>query len=234
MSTTQVFIIHLIELIAAIAGSIYLSKNRIDKSSRFLVAFLWLTVVVEKVGLIKKIVDQTDYLVFLEGTIFAKPNYWIYNPYLIISIFFYVRYLSWNMGSLRNRKLLRVLSYIYVVSSIFNFCFYPNEFFISHSAYGFIVGSFLVFLTILLYFYEVLQNDIILKIKNYLPFYIATGVLFFYLTMTPFFIHSKYYSAPNPDFIKIYTFIITFANVIMYTCFTVGFIVCSKKNKSYS
>ncbi|WP_271782688.1 hypothetical protein [Aquimarina algiphila] len=233
MSNTQVFLIHLVELIAAVAGTIYLNKNREDLPSRYFVWFLWFTVVIEKIGLVRRFVLKSEYLDFLKDTIIGESNYWIYNPYLIISVFFYVRYLMWNIRSKKIRSILNFLSYLYVFSSIVNFISYSEKFFNSHSAYGFIVGSTLILLSIILYFYEVLQDDIILEFKKSLPFYVTAGVLVFYLTVTPFFIHSKYYSTPNPGFIKIYTFIITIANIIMYTCYTIGFVVCLRKNRSY-
>ena len=234
MSTTQIWLIHSIELIAAIAGLFYIKKYRDDKLSRYFVLFLWFTVIIEKIGLIRRFIHKVDSLIHLKGTFLGESNYWLYNPYLIISVVFYIRYLSLNIQSGKFRFTLNLLSILYFVSSIISFLIVDDLFLGSYSAYGFIVGSVLILLSVSLYFYEVLQSDIILNFSKYFPFYVAIGVLVFHLSVTPLFIYSKYYSASkNPEFVKVYTNILMIANIFMYTCYTIGFVICFRKNKSY-
>ncbi|MFC5044877.1 hypothetical protein ACFSTE_21545 [Aquimarina hainanensis] len=235
MSTTQIFLIHLFELIAAVLGTIYLKKKYRDdnKSSRYLVLFLWLTVLVEKVGLIPRLSVSFDELAFFKDTFLGKSNYWIYNPYNIISFLFYIYYMKMNVVSNKNKNILKVLSIFYLLITSVNLIFVEGFFAKSLSGLTFILGSLLIMYAVGLYFYEVLQSDIILNFKKMLPFYVAIGVLVFNLVVTPLFIYSKFYAHNNPDFIKVYTSVLIILNVFLYSCYSLGFILCWQKNKSY-
>ncbi len=234
MSNLELILIHLFELIAALTGSIYLNKHREDISSRYFVWFLWFTVIVEKLGLMKRLIQEFDLFSFLDNTFLVKPNYWIYNPYLLISVIFYTWYFIFNINSKSIKKKLAILSVFYFVSSIISFFLVKGQFFKSYSTYCLILGSLLILLSVLLYFFEVFKSDIILNFNKSIPFYISIGTLIFHLTVTPLLIYSKYYiTSLNPEFVKIYTNILTGANIIMYTCYSFGFIVCFRKNKSY-
>jgi len=234
MSNIQLIIVHLMELIAVIVGFLYTSKCREDKVSWYFVWFLVFIVVVETIGLLPRLIDNNlEWLSFLKGTFFEKDNYWLYNPYLILSFLFYILYFARNIKSKKSKNILKGLAFFFFFSSIINLLF-TDVFFKAISAYVFIFGGVLISIGIFLYFYEVFQSDIILHFGRLFPFYVAAGTLVFHLSITPLLIYSKYYSAStNPEFVKIYTNIITIANFFMYTCFSVGFIICFRKNKSY-
>ncbi|WP_271764862.1 hypothetical protein [Aquimarina algiphila] len=233
MSNTQLIIIHSIELIAVLVGLYCTTKYREDKVSRYFVWFLLFVVIVETMGLLPRLVDGWSLFFPLKGTFFEKDNYWLYNPYLILNFVFYIFYYIKNIKSKKSKNLLKGLALFFFFSSIVNLLL-TDVFFKAISAYTFILGGVLIFIGIFLYFYEVFQSDTILYFGRIFPFYVAAGTLVFHLTVTPLLIYSKYYSASsNPEFVKIYTNIITIANIFMYTCFTVGFIVCFRKNKSY-
>ncbi len=233
MSTGQLIIIHLIELLAAIVGVRFIQKYREDKVSRYFVWFLWFVVVIETFGLVPRLIKGLDSLSFLKNTFFAEDNYWLYNPYLIISFVFYIFFFSSQIRLKRNKIILKLLAILFFISSVVNLVF-TEVFFEAISAYTFILGGVIIFIGIFLYFYEVFQSDNILYFNKLFPFYVAVGTLVFHLTVTPLLIYSKYYSeSSNPEFVKIYTTILTIANIFLYTCYTIGFVVCSKKNKSY-
>lgn len=233
MSTGQLIIIHLIELLAAIIGVRYIQKYREDKISRYFVWFLWFVVTIETFGLVPRLIKGVESLFFLKKTFFAEDNYWLYNPYLIVSLVFYIFFFSSHVKLKKNKNILRFLAILFFISAIVNLVF-SKVFFEAISAYTFILGGVIIFVSIFLYFYEVFQSDNILYFNKLFPFYVAVGTLVFHLTVTPLLIYSKYYSeSSNPEFVKIYTTILTIANVFMYTCYTIGFIVCYKKNNSY-
>ncbi|AXT58868.1 hypothetical protein D1816_00385 [Aquimarina sp. AD10] len=234
MGTFGLIIVSLLELFAAILGTLYVVKYREDNPSRYFVMFLWLTVLVETIGVIPTVVYSVPSLDYLKDSFWSKKNLWLYNSYLIISIIFYVFYIKLNLKSDFFRKVLVYFILFYGTTSVINLIF-SDVFFEVYSSYSFLIGSILIFLCIGLYFYEILQSNAILSFGKLIPFYFSVGTLVFHLCVTPLFIYSKYLSnSISPDFVSIYRLILTIANIFMYTCYSIGFIVCFKKNKSYS
>lgn len=227
-------IVNSFELLAAIIGTIYLIKRkyRVDKLTRYFVWFLWVTVFVELIfGWIPWFVYKVDSLLYLKKT-FLRNNYWAYNIYFIISFMFYVFYFKRNLNSKKFKDILNIVMIIYFVLSVSDLVF-TNIYFTGISLVTYIIGSILIFLSVMIYFFEILQSDKILSFHKEIPFYVAVGSMVFHLVVTPLFIYMEYYSKKNMDFVTVKRFILYSANIFMYTCYILGFIVCYKKNKSY-
>ncbi len=227
-------IVNFFELLSALVGTSFIRKNKTSNLTKYFVYFLWLTVFVEIIfGWLPRLVYYQESFSFLKGTFLAK-NDWIYNTYFIISFLFYITYFKLNLISKKFRKILSVLSIIYLIACVI---YLINEgiYFTSISSVTYITGSILIFLSVLLYFYEIIQSDTILSFHTNLTFYIAVGAMVFHLIATPLFIYSEYYVFDkNPDFVKVRRIILYSTNIFLYTCYIIGFIVCSTKNKSYS
>ncbi|MBG6132233.1 hypothetical protein IWQ47_004124 [Aquimarina sp. EL_43] len=226
-------VINIFEITAALVGIFYIQKYREDKFSRYFVYFLWLTVFVELVfGWLPRGIENIEIFNGMKDSIFSH-NQWIYNIYDIISFSFYLFFFIGQINSVRIKKYGKVLIIIFVFLAIINLSI-TDIFFEAVSAFNYVFGSLLIFLFISYYFFHLLISDTILAFYKTLPFYIGVGCLLFYLIVTPIFIYGSYYSnAKSPEFVNVYAQILTAANIFMYTCYTIGFIVCSKKNKSY-
>lgn len=225
------FLVYLLEGVAAISGFYYL-RTAIDRPTRYFVYFLLITFFVETIGLFPAIIYYNEELHFLKETFLAQ-NYWLYNPFLIISCLVYINYFKWNTNNIVRIKILNIFSIFYLISAGINLLF-SNVFFVSFSSYSSIVGTILILISIGFYFYELLLSDKILSIKRNIAFYISVGALVFYLVSTPFFIYFKYFDfAISPEFVKLHSHIFMSANIFMYSCFTIGFLICSQKKNSY-
>ncbi|WP_438711740.1 hypothetical protein ACSTS3_03960 [Aquimarina muelleri] len=226
----------LFELIASISGSLYIAKYREDKTSRYFVCFLWFIFFTELFGTIPSLAYHADYeglFSCVKGTFLEKSQLWLYNIQIIFSFAFYVYYFGLNYKTPRFRFNMNVLVLIYVLGAIINLIF-SDVYFVRISSFSYTIGTILLFISGILYLYETLQSDEILSFYKIIPFYIAIGAIIFHLCVTPLFIYSKYYkSAKSPEFVQVYQIILTVANIFMYTCYTIGFIVCSRKNRSY-
>ena len=225
-------IINLIELFSAFLGRNYVTKYREDKATRYFVYFLFFTFFVEVVGFLPRGVYYLDSLPFLKDT-FLRKNYWLYNVYNIISYLVYIWYFREQVKSTLFKKCLYVISVFYFFSSLLNL-FVSDVYFDSYASYTFIVGTVFVFISVAFYYYEILQSDRILDFHRSISFYISIGALVFHLVVTPLLIYSKYFNVSiSPEFVQVYRYILTTANIFMYTCYSIGFMVCSQKNKSY-
>lgn len=222
----------IIELLAAIAGTYYLSKTPDLKSSKLLVLFLWLIVLVELIGTYPAIAYFTEYsYLSVKGTFFEE-NYWLYNPFIILSFAFYVYYFRSYIKKGLWRKTFNYLIVSYVVFSILNLMV-SDIYLKGFSKFSTIVGSLLVFSTVVVFYFEILKTDAILNLKRFLPLYISVGILVFNFCITPIDIFSEYFESKNHFYVRFKANIYLFANIFLYSTYIIGFIICSRKKKSY-
>ncbi len=226
-------ITNFVEILAAIAGIFYIRKNRIEIPVRFFVYFLCLTVLVELLGLFPSLIYYEERFSFLKGTFLQKKNSWLYNVYHIVSFMFYIFFFAYILRNTRFKNFLKLMGGFYLVSTILNLII-SDVFFISVSLYTYLFGTFLILLSVGFYFFEILQSDEILNFNKSIYFYISIGTMIFHLVVCPLFIYDKYFDiGKSPEFVEIRRFILICANIFLYTCYIIGFMVCLRKNKSY-
>jgi len=224
----------LLELLSAIAGIYYLKKvPAISTPSKMLVAFLWFTFFVEIVGAYSPIAYFSEYkfLSFIKGTNFER-NRWLYNIYNIIKFVFFVYYFRSYIKSKLNRKVLLILTSLFIITSIINLAL-TDVFFKFESQYVNLTGTFLLMFSIILFFFQLLKSDHILNLKRFLPIYIAIAVMLFFLCVTPLTIYSEFFrtSTGNQLFVNLHVRVLLYSNIFMYSFFILGFIICSKTKK---
>ena len=77
----------------------------------------------------------------------------------------------------------------------------------------------------MLYFSELLKSNKVLNLKGELSFWIATGLFLFNVGFVPVEIFNKTFNA----FSEVRILIIICLNVILYTCYSLGFIWAKKE-----
>ncbi len=220
------------EFLAAFVGIIYMYKYRVDKATRYFVYFLCFSFFVELFGELPTLIKNNESLCFLEDT-FWSENAWLYNIYTIISILFYVWFFRYYLKSKQLINILNILLLIFSLSSIVNLII-TEVFFIRQSSYVMVFGTFLILMSVFFYFFEMLKSEKILEFNKDFVFYVGVGASIFHLCITPLFIYFRYFHDDiSPDFVQIHKTILYTSIIFMYTCFTIGFLVCFRKNKSY-
>jgi len=220
----------LIELIAAITGSYYLKKKDYPLLiNKYLVIFLWYTFFTEAIGTYAPLAffSGYEYLGFVKNTLLVR-NYWLYNIYFIISFSFLTYYFKAFLSNNRIKKTFNYLIGLYVITAVVYFL-ETNTFFIKYSIYTFSVGTVLLLISIILFYFELLKSDKVINLKRYLPIYISIGVLFFNLCVTPLQLFSKYFKSINELYVNLNATVLLIANIFMYSTIIIGFLVCSKK-----
>jgi len=222
-----------IELLAALAGTYYLTQKYPAKNSRYLVLFLWGVFIVEILSAYAPIAHFSDYkyFSFVECTKFGQ-NYWLFNIVIIVSFVFYIYYFRSFLDGILWRKILKYTGFSYVILCITNLFFF-DVFFNEYSQFNTILGTLLLILTIAIFYFELLKSDVLLKMKYFLPLYISVGTLIFHLCILPIDIYSKYILERNPFFLQLKTNVYLFGNIFLYSTYILGFIKCSRKKKSY-
>lgn len=194
--------------------------------------FLWITFFVELTGYYAGIAHFTQYkyFSFVKDTLFQN-NYWLYNGYTLLSFSFFIYYFRSFLRSASWRLLLAGFLGFFIFSSILSF-FITDTFFTSYSQFVSLVGTLLLSISIVLFYFELLRSDMLLQLKHFLPLYISAGVLVFNLCVTPIDIFSEYFKN-NTFLVELKVYVYLYANIFMYSSFIIGFIICSKKKRSY-
>ncbi len=227
--------IYILEVLAASAGTYYLRNSLSQfKNTKYLVYFLWLTVFVETVGFYAPAAYFSNYELFsfVKDTPF-EDNYWWYNIYILISYSFYTFYFISFLKKKYWKTIFGVAVGTFLISSISVFSF-TDIFFKGYSPFVSIAGTLLMFFSIVLFYFELLKSDLMLQIKRFLPFYISVGVLVFNLCLTPIEILNEYFNLENGNklFVTLRSDVMLYVNIFMYSIYTLGFLICSRKKRS--
>ena len=231
MTQEQALLINLFEFLAFACGLYYYAKNK-SKPTFYFVWFLGITVFSELLSWYAYFLDS-GFLNFLEDTIF-ESNYWLSNTYGIISYLFYINYFKWYLLDKKSIKTINVMSVFFLVVSAVEIMI-SGGFFLKFMPISNMLGTILVFISIAFYYLELLKSDQILLIHRSLPFYVSVGALLFHLCTTPLFIYSVYYSnSIDPGFVNLYRHIIFGINILLYSIYIAGFLICSQTKNPYS
>ncbi len=224
-------IINLFEFLAFVFGVVYYLKNK-SKQTFYFVLFLGITLYSELISWYAYFINA-DFLSFLKGTVFQK-NYWLSNSYGIISYLFYISYFKWYLIKKKSINILNLFLGLFLIVSIIEILFIGG-FYERIMPISNVVGTLLVVISIAFYYLELLKSDQILMIQYSLPFYVSVGALLFHLCTTPIFIYSVYYSnSIDPSFVNLYRHIIFGINILLYSIYIAGFLICSQTKNPYS
>jgi hypothetical protein len=186
----------------------------------YFIPFLLLTVIVEFVG----------YLSIVYGI--KNRNYWIYNIFNLIEFVFYAYLFASNF----QLKLLRLLAYIsmpiLVIFSSINYLYIQGI--ENFHTYTLLLGSFFMVFFCCCFFYEwVLPEQITQNLLRQPFFWICVGLLLFYLGSV--IINALFEYLRSSDMIqegkRIYVFINRSLNIILYSTFSISFLICRKNRK---
>ncbi|RCW92768.1 hypothetical protein [Winogradskyella arenosi] len=229
--SNYVLAMHIVELIAALAGSYYSLKVK-DKTLAVFVWYLWVTVFVETFGMYGYIL-QNDYdyewFVWIKNSVFRSNN-WLYNLYRVVSIILFGQFYERVIKDPSVTKLIRILVIAYVCFTVVYFTM-SGTFFIFSLPYGVFVETFLVFVFVMFYYRQLLKSDKILYFYKLPVFYISSGLLLWYLSVTPIFIFNSYLNVINDKFLEFRDFYLFIANISLYLCYTFCFLFTLRRKK---
>lgn len=224
----------IIEIIAAIVGTYYLVNKKVKGVDKWIVYYLWLVIIFESYGFMVGFAKHTEYefFGFLEGTFFQNGN-WAYNVFRVISSVLFITYFLNFIRSHRERILIQIFTLGYIILALVKYSD-VETLQLRIEPIILITSSLLVFMTILLFFLNLLKSDKIIDLKRYFPFYVALGYLLFLITTTPIDIYINYYKIIiNEMYVILRASIYLFINLFLYSILTLGFILCFRKKKSY-
>lgn len=218
------FVFHLMELIAALSGSFYYLKTKDNRVQPF-IWFLWVIVFVETFGMYGYILlnnYDNEIFIWIKNSELCR-NTWLYNIYNFSTIFFLGLFFKRILSSKVSQKIIVFVVVFISCSTILYFAISGN-FFKMSLPYDFLMQTFAVFIFVMLYYFELLNSDKILYFYKSPIFYLSTGILLWFLCVSPLFIFDGYLYAINKDFLDFRYFYLFIANILLYSCYTFGFL----------
>ena len=215
---------NLFELIAALSASYYWYNTK-DTKIKPIVWLLWLTVAVETFGLYGYILENNydnKVFIWIKNSNFCQ-NRWLFNIYSFLAVIFLGLFYKRNLNDQISK---RVVIIIITVSSLFTITYFSvtNGFFVKSIPYDSAFQTLVVFIFVMLYFRELIKSDKILEFYKSHVFYISSGLLLWYLGITPLFIFDAYFYDVNSNFVEFRSLYLLIANILLYSCYTFAFI----------
>lgn len=226
--------ISIIEIIAATVGTYYLINKKVKGVDKWIVYYLWLVLLVESYGFMVGFSKHTNYeqFGFLKDSFFENGR-WAYNIFKFLSTVLFIFYFLNFIKNKKEKIVIKSLTLVYIILSLFLLSNTVNLQ-LPNIPLLVITGSLLLFITILLFFLNLLKSDKIIDLRTHFPFYVAMGYLFFLLSTTPLDIYYKYYDITlNESYVNLRATIYLYINMFLYSTLTLGFILCFRKKKSY-
>ena len=203
-------IISIIPPLMCLLVAIFLYKKLHPKWLRLFIYFLLLTMAVEVIA--------TFYSQY-----FKKSNHFIVNIYLPLSFGFYFSIFYKTFETKKNKIICSIACIIYLLFFVCDNTFIEG--FYSFSSYSYSLGSILIVSCCLLYFMWLFTTDRVMNYFKIPMFWISTGLLFFFVGSLVEMSLLKYMLNNHMDIDgRIYQFIMTTLNVLLYGAFTISFL----------
>ncbi len=219
----------LVVLIAAISGLFNYKKFANTIVKKFII-FLVFVLFIEIIANYPSYLISLNKYHLLDGMLIRKNHWWYALTWTTGSALFFSYYYR---GVVKAAILKTVLKYLFwtmaltiIIIAIVDYRYIFSSFPVVIE----IVSFFVVVLSALIYFIDVLQSNTILKFYKSINFYISCVILFWWLVTTPLVFYQVYYSNVDWNFIILKWQILLFANILTYITFSIALIWCKPQN----
>jgi hypothetical protein len=204
--------------LSMIAGFITMMQKRLPEGLRLFPFFLMFTLVVEILG--------------WRLSEIPKNNADLYNFFSVSAFTYYMYLLMEVVYSRKAKKIILYIMSIFAVIALSNILFIQKINSFHTMTYS--IGCLLIVVISMYYFYEMLQVPRFIDLKKEPAFWIAAGLLFFYICTLPVLGVLNYLFSIPGVIARSLEQIISILNVLLYSLFTIGFLCRISFRKSMS
>lgn len=219
-----------VELIAAITGFFYYKKYK-HTAAKFLVYFLVYAFIIEIAHSYTKFLWDTGNFNLIENTLFEK-NLWLSNIFWfggLVSFVFYInfRIIKKPLYKLALRYCYIIYLALFLIYGIFNF----SLLFTIINPFIAILSLWMIFVSVAIYYVEILQSDDLLYFYKSIYFYVNSCVFFWTLIVVPMTFYDIYNLKTDWNFVILKWKIYLFINFTFYLTLTLALIFCKSETK---
>ncbi|MGB1308985.1 MAG: hypothetical protein ACPG6B_08755 [Oceanihabitans sp.] len=222
------YIVYFFEFIAVVSAILCYKKFK-NTHAKYFIWFLIYVFFMEVIGFSLAVYRNHELLSFFKS-INLKPSLWWYIIFwCIASILFFLFYYHKILRSNTKKKIISVIIMLFLITSITYL--QVNKATINRAFLPFIQlnGAFSILVCVTFYFVELLTSDTILSYYKSLDFYITIAIFFWWLIITPLTFYDIYNTVQDWSYVYLKRYVFLFANVIMYTTFSIGLFVSKPK-----
>jgi hypothetical protein len=205
--------IYLATVFVAFLSSLMSFRLNLPVHLKFFSALLGLTFLVELFA-----------SVILRFVLGVKNNHWVYNAFMLVEFpaYGYYFYRIIRIESLKKaiRFFLIVFPVFWIITVLFQIGIR------NWNSYVITVGSFFTVLFALMYYYQLMSASEMVTLRMLPEFWIATGMVIFYLTALPYFGMLNFLIRNYSTLATSLLGVVKVMNILMYSFFTIGFL-CS-------
>jgi len=221
------------EILSALIGIILFNKYRLT-SAKYFIYFLVYVFLVDFIGDYPNHFNNYDFLNEFQSLVHDtkyEHNIWWFTLFWDIGavLFFAFYYIKILKNSLY-KKIINYCSIIFIIYIIYYFSVYWNDLFVISIPIICVLGGIIILLCVILYFIEILLSENVVTFYKSLNFYISVAIFIWWLIVTPLTFYDIYNSTSDWNFVFFKWQIYLFANIFMYSTFSVGLIISNPEN----
>ena len=220
-------------ILAALIGLLCLKKYK-KTVVKYFIYFLVYVVIIELLGYYPRFSKNYESLNWIQnltkGTLFERNFLWYTMFWKIGSALFISFYFRLFSENVLYKNIIKYITYIFIITTIVYFAFNYEAYYNSELKLIRFFGVFIIILTIILYFVEILTSDKIVAFYKSANFYIAAVFFIWFLIKTPLAFYQIYYSTADWNFVFLRREIALFSNMFMYLTFIFALLWCKPQN----
>ena len=155
-------------------------------------------------------------------------NYIVFNIYILVIFSYYILILRELYKNIFYKKISALFLLFFFLIYFIDLVFMQNIL-NEMLTYAFSIAVIFVLILSSIYLIEIFNSDKVLYFKKSIYFWFILGVLIFYIPLLPYMIVVKMFLKFSDQILGIVLFSL---NLLMYSCFIIGFI-CSEKKQNY-
>ncbi|WP_055445744.1 hypothetical protein [Lacinutrix mariniflava] len=225
----------LFELMAAITGLICYRKFK-NTNVKYFIFFLIYILFVENIGNYPVYVENNESFkwlsIYFEDTVFEENYWWFQIFWTVASTLFFLFFFRKNLNNFYVKQVVKYGMYSYIIVSTLiislQWEILKNTYFQSID----VISFFIILFIVSAYFIQILKSEKVLLFYHHFPFYVACGILVFSILTTPLTFFEGYFNTSDWNYIILKWQVFLFANIFMYSVFSIGLIVCKPEKNS--
>jgi hypothetical protein len=223
-------ILYSIEFVAALTGIILYKKYRLT-SVKYFIYFLVYAFFVDLLGNYPRHLYKLDLFYLIKGTL-IEENYLWYTIFWWIGLSSFMAFINYKViEKPMYKRVLKFFYYIYLLQAIvygivnFKELFRPTETFLI------IASVWMISVTVILYFLEILQSNRIIYFYKSIYFYINALVFIWTIVVTPVVFYEIYFDSGDWNYVILKWQIFLSVNIVFYLSLTLALIFCKPEIK---
>ncbi|EDP69777.1 hypothetical protein FBALC1_09607 [Flavobacteriales bacterium ALC-1] len=219
-----------VEFIAAITGIIFYRKYK-NTFAKYFIYFLVYAFFVDLLGNYPRYLYNMDLFHLIKGTL-IEENYWWFTIFWWIGLSSFMAFLNYKfIEKTMYKRVLKLFYYIYILQAIIYGILNFKQLFEPTVTFIVIVSVWMISVTVVLYFLEILQSNRIIDFYKSIYFYINTSVLMWTIVVTPVAFYEIYFDSADWNYVILKWQIFLSVNIIFYLTLTLALIFCKPETK---